>query len=85
LNLPTSLPTMALKVTDFSLEKLIDVDGLVVVVTGGGTGIGLYLSLALAANGARVYIIGRRKEVLEQTAAEHNKVSSAPRNRLISF
>jgi NAD(P)-dependent dehydrogenase (short-subunit alcohol dehydrogenase family) len=68
---------MALNVADFTVEKLIDVDGLVVVVTGGGTGIGLYLSLTLAANGAKVYIIGRRKEVLEQTAKEHGKVSVA--------
>jgi short-subunit dehydrogenase len=37
------------------------------VVTGGATGIGLMITQALQANGAKVYITGRRKEVLEQT------------------
>lgn len=32
-------------------------------------GIGLMISQALEANGAIVYIIGRRKEVLEEAAA----------------
>jgi NAD(P)-dependent dehydrogenase (short-subunit alcohol dehydrogenase family) len=40
---------------------------------GGGTGIGLMTSVALAANGARVYIGGRRKEVLENAIKSHNE------------
>ncbi len=38
------------------------------LVTGGGTGIGLAIARALAAEGARVTITGRRKSVLEEVA-----------------
>ncbi|RYP08782.1 hypothetical protein DL764_001693 [Monosporascus ibericus] len=49
--------------------KLFSVDGLVAVVTGGGTGIGLMITKALVANGAsKVYILGRRLAVLEEAA-----------------
>ena len=34
-------------------------------VTGGGTGLGLVTANALADNGCKVYITGRRKEPLE--------------------
>ncbi|CEQ41858.1 SPOSA6832_03594 [Sporobolomyces salmonicolor] len=46
-------------------SKLFSVKGLTAVVTGGGTGIGLMATQVLAANGAKVYIIGRRTEKLE--------------------
>ncbi len=39
----------------------------VAIVTGGGTGIGRGIALALAGEGARVVVCGRRKEPLEQT------------------
>ncbi|KAG7530910.1 hypothetical protein FFLO_04733 [Filobasidium floriforme] len=48
------------------IAKLFNVDGWVCVVTGGGTGLGLTTAIALAANGAKVYITGRRAEVLQQ-------------------
>ena len=83
-------------------SNIFDVEGLVAVVTGGGTGtsvdptfiqclfhrvnpvnrlytlgIGLMMATALEHNGATVYIVGRRKEVLEKAAREHS-VRTAP-------
>jgi short-subunit dehydrogenase involved in D-alanine esterification of teichoic acids len=75
-------------------SDLFDVKGLIVVITGGGTGmsgssrtclpgkfcedqthetnkksgVGLMLTQALASNGAIVYIIGRRLDLLEAAA-----------------
>src|SRR5437763_8431463 len=42
----------------------------VAIVTGAGTGIGQSVSLALLEDGYRVTLAGRRRELLEQTAAE---------------
>ncbi|KAK0612470.1 gluconate 5-dehydrogenase [Bombardia bombarda] len=65
---------MAQKVDTCQLkaERLFSVDGWACLVTGGGTGIGLMCAQALAANGARVYITGRRMEILESSAATHS-------------
>ncbi|KAI5922760.1 hypothetical protein F4810DRAFT_711349 [Camillea tinctor] len=54
-----------------SAAELFDLKGWVAVVTGAGTGIGLIIAQTLAANGAKVYITGRRKEVLEKSARIH--------------
>lgn len=40
------------------------------LITGGGTGIGAGIARALAADGARVSLLGRRREPLEAVAAE---------------
>ena len=44
--------------------------GKTAVITGGGTGIGLAIAHALAAEGCRVAIAGRRAEPLEKAVAE---------------
>ena len=45
-----------------------DLAGKTALVTGGGSGIGLGISRRLAAEGMRVYLCGRREEVIEQAA-----------------
>jgi citronellol/citronellal dehydrogenase len=45
-------------------------DGLVAIVTGGGTGLGRAAAIELARCGARVVIAGRRAEVLEAAAPQ---------------
>ncbi|KAI0446889.1 NAD(P)-binding protein [Xylaria telfairii] len=54
-----------------SAAALFNLKDWVVVVTGGGTGVGLMIAQTLAANGARVYITGRRADVLETSARVH--------------
>ncbi|KAG2155883.1 uncharacterized protein EDB93DRAFT_1128658 [Suillus bovinus] len=56
----------------YTLKNLYDLNGLIALVTGGGTGIGLNIARGLAANGAKVYITGRRKDVLDGVVAEWN-------------
>ncbi|GAB7364934.1 hypothetical protein MBLNU230_g5722t1 [Neophaeotheca triangularis] len=48
-------------------SSLFDVSHITALVTGGATGVGLMITQALVANGAKVYITGRRQEVLDQT------------------
>ncbi|RFU31441.1 Histidine kinase, partial [Scytalidium lignicola] len=56
-------------------SSLFQVNGIVAVITGGGTGIGLTMARALAFNGAlKVYILGRRLEVLKTAAQEHSSL-----------
>ncbi|KAI2627747.1 NAD(P)-binding protein [Hypoxylon sp. NC1633] len=54
-----------------SAASLFSLKDYVAVVTGGGTGVGLIIAQTLAANGARVYITGRRPDVLETSARVH--------------
>ncbi|KAF5352301.1 hypothetical protein D9758_011924 [Tetrapyrgos nigripes] len=48
----------------------INLQGKIALVTGGGTGIGLMIAKELSKNGAKVYITGRRLQVLQKTATE---------------
>ncbi|KPI39149.1 Rhamnolipids biosynthesis 3-oxoacyl-[acyl-carrier-protein] [Cyphellophora attinorum] len=58
------------------VSNLFNYKDAVCLVTGGGTGIGLMATQALAANGAKVYITGRRMEVLENAAKTHSPSST---------
>jgi len=51
-------------------EDGLDLDGAVIVVTGAGSGIGAATAASLGAAGARVVLVGRRREPLEVSAAE---------------
>lgn len=57
----------------FKLDKLFDVKNKVALITGGGSGIGLMATQALATNGAKVYIVGRTEEKLEKVAETYGK------------
>ncbi|KAK3061051.1 hypothetical protein LTS18_007127 [Coniosporium uncinatum] len=51
---------------------MFNVNGLVAVITAGGTGIGVMMANALATNGAsKVYIVGRRQSKLDEAASSH--------------
>ncbi|KAJ1730941.1 hypothetical protein H4S06_003270 [Coemansia sp. BCRC 34490] len=52
------------------IQTLFSVKDKVVVVTGGGSGIGLMVSTAFVKNGSKVYITSRKADVLEKTARE---------------
>ncbi|KEF55347.1 uncharacterized protein A1O9_08097 [Exophiala aquamarina CBS 119918] len=59
--------------------NLFNVNGLVAVITGGGSGLGRMMARALAANGAsKVFIIGRREDALKETAASVPSSSIIP-------
>ncbi|CAM1502939.1 Fc.00g077150.m01.CDS01 [Cosmosporella sp. VM-42] len=55
----------------FDVNRLFGVKGFTCVVTGGGSGIGLMATQALAANGAKVYITSRNPDKLETAAQSH--------------
>lgn len=57
---------------DLHAQTLFEVKDLAAVVTGGGSGIGLMAAHTLANNGARVYILGRRLDVLQRAAEKYS-------------
>lgn len=54
-------------------NNLFDVSSYSAIVTGGGSGIGLMITQSLVANGAKVYITGRREEALNTVAETYSK------------
>lgn len=78
---------MAAEEVPLQNSELFDVSDCVAVVTGGGTGMGLMMAKALEANGAKVYILGRRLAVLEAAAKQavsHIYIYVPPRRSLES-
>ncbi|KAB8071366.1 hypothetical protein BDV29DRAFT_179295 [Aspergillus leporis] len=60
-------------------SNLFSVKGIVAVITGGGTGLGRTIALALDANhAAKVFILGRREEPLHETASQATNHSIIP-------
>jgi 3-oxoacyl-[acyl-carrier protein] reductase len=57
------------------VSQQVERSGRTVVITGGGTGIGRGTASMLAADGWRVAVIGRRKDVLDTIAAETDGVA----------
>jgi NAD(P)-dependent dehydrogenase (short-subunit alcohol dehydrogenase family) len=71
---------MAADLPKLQASNLFNVKGLNVVITGGGSGLGAMMARALAVNGAaNVFILGRRLESLQKTAA------SVPTNNIRSI
>jgi hypothetical protein len=57
---------------DLKINKLFEMSNYSAIVTGGGTGIGLMITQTLVANGAKVYITGRRKEALDTVVQKYS-------------
>ena len=56
--------------TTTTLPDWLSLQGQVAVITGGGTHLGLAMATALGELGAEVYLVGRRPEVVQQSAAD---------------
>lgn len=58
--------------SNLTATSLFDLSQKTALVTGAGTGLGLTAALALASNGATVYISGRRKDKLDDAVKHYN-------------
>ena len=61
------------------LDKL-NLEGKTIVVTGGGSGLGKAMSLALAEAGADVVVAARRQNLLDETASEIQNIGRIRNN-----
>ncbi|SPO39562.1 related to NAD(P)H-dependent oxidoreductase [Pseudozyma flocculosa] len=59
---------MTMSARSLHASTLFDLTGKIALITGGGTGIGLMQARTLSQAGAKVYIVGRRAEVLDKSA-----------------
>jgi NAD(P)-dependent dehydrogenase (short-subunit alcohol dehydrogenase family) len=55
-----------------------DLSGKHALVTGGGSGLGAAIAVALAEAGAKVTVIGRRRDPLEALAATNSRIRGVP-------
>ena len=53
-------------------DRLFNVSHVTAVLTGGGSGIGLMITQALIANGAKIYVVDRRKDALDTVQRLYN-------------
>ncbi|KAF6758159.1 hypothetical protein DFP72DRAFT_1032148 [Ephemerocybe angulata] len=69
--------------SDLSLNSLFRVQGKIVLVTGGGSGIGKMMATGYAQNGAKVYIAARKEQQLQEAVNDINKVATGPKAQYI--
>lgn len=63
---------MSFNYDHYKPQSLFSLEGRTAVVTGGGTGIGLAQAQGLAAAGAKVYLLSRRGDMLEDVVKKYN-------------
>ena len=51
------------------INSAFDLTGQTALITGGGSGLGLGMARCLAASGAQVVLVGRRKDELQKAVA----------------
>ncbi|KAL0959916.1 hypothetical protein HGRIS_011581 [Hohenbuehelia grisea] len=68
-------------IDSLTAANLFNLTGVVAVVTGGGTGIGLMISSALVANGATVYIIGPSQADLDKVSKTYSDAAASKPGR----
>jgi gluconate 5-dehydrogenase len=62
---------------DSKLSKAFDLSGQTALITGGGTGLGLGMARCYAASGAKVVLVGRRKDELTKACAKIGETAFA--------